>query len=254
MSSTKIGAGGISCQAAKPGGGEGTGGGGQSRNSLMRADRSPGYRALMQKLRAAGIFRSNRVFNALAFHDRRHFWPKKSLPADINKDTPVMISSDASISQPSLVAVILEAAAIQPRETVLEAGYCSGWLLAMIAYLVGEEGRVVGTEMEPALAGKGKANVERFGYSNVECLLVADNHYLTDYQDKFDVVIVSAGLELEDDNTEILRKLIACLKDGGRLIVPIGSRLQLISKEAGKTHWLVIDPGVTFVPFVKKNR
>ena len=95
----------------------------------------------------------------------------------------------------------------------------------MLAYLVGNEGGVVGTEVNSVLAELGKDKVEKFGYNNVDCFLVSDNDYLVDYQQHFDVIIVSAGLEFANDNTEIL---------------------------SGRLYWETIDPEVSFVPLVMK--
>lgn len=127
-------------------------------------------------------------------------------------DTPLPIGEGQTISQPYVVAVMLEAARIRPPDTVLEVGAGSGYLAALMSRIAR---RVVAIERQPALADAARDRLSRMGYANVE-IRVGDGTEGWPDAAPYDAIIVSAG------GPAIPPPLREQLAIGGRLVMPIG--------------------------------
>lgn len=176
----------------------------------MRAQREAMVDA---QLRARGI-RDGRVLDAFARVPRHLFVPEhlRSMAYD---DTPLPIGHGQTISQPLMVALMLEALELSGGERVLDVGSGSGYAAALMAELARE---VVTVEVIPELARLAQRNLERAGYDRVEVVL-GDGSLGYAPGAPYDAVMVAAGAP------DIPRALTDQLADGGRLVVPVGSRL-----------------------------
>ena len=188
-----------------------------------------------------------RVLDAMRAVPRHEFVPL-TLRDDAYVDSPLPIGHGQTISQPYIVALMTELARPSPADRVLEVGTGSGYQAAVISRLVS---RVFTVELVDPLAQSASAVLRRLGYSNVT-VRSGDGYLGWPDEAPFDIILVTAAPE------EVPAALVAQLKPGGRLIVPVGRAwdvqdLQLIEKDAGgKVKTRSVIP-VRFVPMVKKR-
>lgn len=161
-------------------------------------------------------------------------------------NAPLPIGHGQTISQPFIVAIMTELLDLAPDAVVLEVGTGSGYQAAVLAELVR---RVFTIEVVPELAAGAREALAREGYENVE-VRVGDGALGWPEHAPFDAIIVTAAA------LEVPPALIAQLKPGGRLIVPVGppgyeQRLILVEKDAaGAVTRRNLLP-VAFVPLTK---
>jgi protein-L-isoaspartate(D-aspartate) O-methyltransferase len=153
------------------------------------------------------------------------------------------IGEDQTISQPYIVAVMLEQLALRANDRVLEIGTGSGYVTALLALLCGE---VYSVERHAALASAAEAKLRRLGYLNAR-IRVGDGRLGWAEFAPFDAVLVSAA------TAGIPPALLAQLREGGRMILPVGpsssQELQLIMKIDGQAEVKILE-GCRFVPLV----
>jgi protein-L-isoaspartate(D-aspartate) O-methyltransferase len=159
---------------------------------------------------AAGV-RDARVLEAVAEVPRAAFVPVGA-ERRAYLDEPIPIPGGQVTTQPSLVARMLEALALEGQERVLEIGTGYGWQTALLARLAAD---VVSVERLPQLARAAERNLRRHGAPNAE-LVVADGSAGMEARAPFDAVVVAAAF------TSVPSPLAAQLVPGGRLVQPIG--------------------------------
>lgn len=162
---------------------------------------------------------------------RRFFVPAVYTDVDVAADNPLLIGYGQIISQPSMVSFILEKAEIKPGDAVLEIGSGSGWVLAQLANLVGENGRVFGVEYVPELRDRGKLVLKRLGYTNIEYFEVDEKGFpegLTDQMaDSIDTIIISADVPWDGRGHAYILRLAKYVKQEGRIIFPADGCLNM---------------------------
>ncbi|GGJ90308.1 hypothetical protein GCM10010123_20140 [Pilimelia anulata] len=134
------------------------------------------HAALVDELRRIGAVRSEPVAAAFVAVPRHLFVPDTT-PARAYADDVVRTKTDSdgrtvsSVSQPSIVAMMLEQADLQPGMRVLEIG-SGGYNAALIAELVGEDGEVTSVDIDPEVTERARACLAAAGYSrvNVQCV------------------------------------------------------------------------------------
>jgi protein-L-isoaspartate(D-aspartate) O-methyltransferase len=166
--------------------------------------------ALADLVRASGVS-DPRVLEAVATVARAEFVPAAQVD-HAYRDEPIPIPHGQVTTQPSLVARMLEALALQGEERVLEVGTGHGFQTALLAALAAE---VVSVERFADLAATARGNLERNGVSNVD-VLVGDGSTGVPERAPFDAVVVSAAF------TSVPGPLAEQLTDGGRLVQPVG--------------------------------
>ena len=188
-----------------------------------------------------------RVLDAMRAVPRHEFVPA-ALREDAYGDSPLPIGHGQTISQPYIVALMTELARPSPADRVLEVGTGSGYQAAVLSRLVAQ---VFSVELVDPLAQSAASTLRRLGYGNVT-VRSGDGYLGWPDEAPFDIIIVTAAPE------EVPAALLAQLKPGGRLIVPVGrvydvQDLQLIEKDAtGRVSTRSVIP-VRFVPMVKKR-
>jgi protein-L-isoaspartate(D-aspartate) O-methyltransferase len=172
----------------------------------------------------------------------RHLFVEPSLKSKAYADHPLPIGEGQTISQPYIVALMTQILKIQPGERVLEIGTGSGYQAAVLAELTDQ---VYTIEIIEALTQQAAQRLGRLGYEKVK-VKYGDGYFGWEEAAPFDAIIVTCAAN------HIPPPLIKQLKEGGRLIIPLGSttyfqNLTLLTKKMGKTdvqHLL----GVAFVP------
>jgi protein-L-isoaspartate(D-aspartate) O-methyltransferase len=172
--------------------------------------RANGPERLAAVARRRGI-RDRRLLEAIASVPRAGFVPTTQ-GGRAYSDQPIPIGHDQVTTQPSLVAAMVEALRLEGEDGVLEVGTGLGWQTALLARLAR---RVFSIERVPDLAEEARRNLERHGIRNAEVVVGDGTAGLPD-EAPFDAVLVSAAF------TEVPGPLAAQLRDGGRLVQPIG--------------------------------
>jgi protein-L-isoaspartate(D-aspartate) O-methyltransferase len=175
----------------------------------------------------------------------RHLFVPSNMRNNAYRDSPLPIGYGQTISQPYIVAYMTEIINPQPDFKVLEIGTGSGYQAAVLAEIVQE---VYTIEIIPELANEAGAVFNTIGYENI-FVKTADGFYGWEEEGPFDAIVVTAAAEF------IPPPLIAQLKDGGRMIIPVGTpfmvqQLVLVEKNKGKVKTTNLMP-VRFVPFTR---
>lgn len=156
-----------------------------------------------------------RVIEAMRHVPREAFVPPEQFHAAYD-DRPLSIGFGQTISQPFIVALMVQALDLKGNEKVLELGTGSGYETAILAELAQ---KVISVECVPELAESAKQVLDRLGYSNIE-VQVAGKTLGWPKGVPYDAIIVSAGAP------SVPQVLLEQLTLGGRLVIPVGSRWQ----------------------------
>ncbi|MGH7848416.1 MAG: protein-L-isoaspartate(D-aspartate) O-methyltransferase [Candidatus Binatia bacterium] len=191
-------------------------------------------------LRGRGI-KDQRVLDAMSIIPR-HLFVDENQRQLAYSDGPRPIGAGQTISQPYIVALMTELLELTGNEKALEIGTGSGYQAAVLSHLARE---VYTVEIIPSLAEKAKEILTRLGYRNV-WFRTGDGFFGWEEKAPFDAVLVTAAAE------KIPPRLWAQLREGGRLIMPLGNpratqKLVRVTKTGGKRHVEDIT-GVLFVP------
>ena len=200
---------------------------------------------VLQTIEGRGV-EDKEVIRSMKTVKRHLFVPEKNVP-NAYDDRPLPIGFGQTISQPFIVAYMTEAIDSKPGYKVLEIGTGSGYQAAVLAEIVKE---VYTIEIIPQLGDAAAARLKKLGYQNVSIKLT-DGYFGWKEQAPFDAIIVTAAAEF------VPPPLIEQLKDGGKMIIPIGSpfmnqMLMLIEKKGKKITTKSLMP-VVFVPFTRKK-
>ena len=160
----------------------------------------------------------------------------------VDVDAPLPIGEGQTISQPTTVKMMLEWLDPRPGEKVLDIGSGSGWTTALLANIVGPEGKIYAVEIIPELKKFGEENCCCAGIKNVEFFLAGAVLGLPEFAE-FDRILVSAAAE------ELPKELLDQLKVGGKLVIPIGNSIFEIKKEKSGAK-SIEHRGFVFVPLI----
>ena len=172
----------------------------------------------------------------------RHLFVEKSLRRQAYADHPLPIGEGQTISQPYIVALMTQILQIKRGEKVLEIGTGSGYQAAVLAELTDQ---VFSIEIREKLTQAASRVLKELGYNQVR-LKSGDGYFGWEEFAPFDAIIVTCAAN------HIPPPLIKQLKEGGRLILPLGNTayfqtLTLVTKKAGQTDVQHLS-GVAFVP------
>ena len=184
-------------------------------------------RAMVERqLRRRGI-RDERVLEAMGQVPRHEFVPAELL-REAYEDHPLPIGGGQTISQPYIVAQMVEALALQGGERVLEVGTGSGYQAAVLARLAA---RVHTIECDPSLARTARERLSRLGFGDTVEVIEGDGSAGYATAAPYDGILVAAAAP------DVPAQLIEQLAEGGRLVIPVGERdaqeLRLIRKLGG---------------------
>ena len=201
------------------------------------------FKAMREKMveiqiKARGI-KDPRVLSAVLKVERHLFVPK-SAQVSAYADQPLPIGEGQTISQPYIVALMTELLELRGEEKVLEIGTGSGYQAAILGELAKE---VYTIEIVEPLATSAKRLLQDLGYRNI-AVRAGDGYLGWPEAAPFDAIIVTCAPD------RIPKPLLEQLKEGGRLVVPVGTysqSLKKITKRSGKIETKDITP-VIFVP------
>ncbi len=199
-------------------------------------------RMVEKQLLDRGI-RDQRLLDAMAAIPRHEFVEERYRD-QAYADHPLPIAADQTISQPYIVALMLELLNLDPGSKVLEIGTGSGYQTALLARIAGS---VFSMERHVELAQQAAKILSRIGSVNARVVTGDGSRGLVEHA-PYDAIIVSAAA------SEIPPPLFEQLREGGRMIIPVGppeaQELQLVRKVGGKALTTVME-GCRFVPLIR---
>jgi len=202
---------------------------------------------LVNSLIKEGWLKTPRIIEAFLKIKREDFLPKdiKDL-AEVNEALPIGFGQ--TISQPLVVAFMLEL--LQPREgeKILDIGSGSGWTSALLGEIVGKKGKVIAIEIIPELKEFGEKNVAKYNFieKGIVQFVCADGSKGWEKESPFDKILVSAEAKT------LYLAWREQLKIGGRIVVPIENSIWLFEKKSENNFESKEYPGFVFVPLVEK--
>lgn len=198
-----------------------------------------------QQIAARGVS-DPATLEAMRTVPRHEFLPLR-LRDEAYMDYPLPIGHGQTISQPYIVAFMTEAIRPQPGEKILEIGAGSGYQAAILAQMGAD---VYTVEIVEPLAEMARQTLDRLGYKNAQ-VLHGDGYRGWPEHAPFDAIIVTCAPD------KIPPDLVPQLKDGGRMIIPVGGgmnqELILLRKQGGKVEKQSVLP-VRFVPMTGEAR
>jgi len=200
-------------------------------------------KGLVEEIIRSGMLVSPTIVKAFETVDRKDF-VKPDYVDKAYDDRSLPIGMGQTISQPSTVAFMLERLDIKKGEKILDVGSGSGWTTALMSYLVGSGGEVIGIERLEPHVKFGNVNIKKYSYGKVSILKTEGD---VGYKEgaPYDKILVSAAAQ------EIPQTLTDQLKIGGIMVVPVKSSIYRVVK-TGENE---IDHdeyyGFSFVPLVQ---
>ncbi len=205
---------------------------------------------LIEKLIERRIIKTPAVIKAFREIKRQDFLLEEGW-SDAESDAPIGIGYGQTNSQPTTVALMLEWLEPQEGDHILDAGCGSGWTTALLANIVGSNGRVYGIELVAELADFARTNISKYSYidKGIARVVAADAYGGLEEYAPFDKILVSAAA------AKIPEELIKELKSGGRMVIPVGPRygaqeILIVGKNASGVLEEKRMPGFVFVPLV----
>ncbi|MBR9990285.1 MAG: protein-L-isoaspartate(D-aspartate) O-methyltransferase [Gemmatimonadetes bacterium] len=171
-------------------------------------------RQLIETIRERGIHNLEvlRVFDLVA----RHLFVPEGVQHRAYEDSPVPIGFSQTASQPSLQALYLQVLEIQPHQKVLEIGTGSGYQTALLGHLAGH---VYSVERIRELSARARTVLDDLRFSNI-ALLVGDGTIGWSRFAPYDAILVAAA------SPDVPQALLDQLAEGGRMLIPLGDRME----------------------------
>jgi protein-L-isoaspartate(D-aspartate) O-methyltransferase len=202
---------------------------------------------LIQELIKQGWLKSPKIIEAFFKIKREDFLPENlKYIAYLNEALP--IGYGQTISQPLVVAFMLEKLEPRAGEKILDIGSGSGWTTALLAEIVGERGKVIAIEVIPELVEFGKKNVAKYNFieKGIVEFVCFDGTKGYPKEAPYDKILCSASAKKLPETWK------EQLKIGGKIVTPIGTSIWVFEK-IKKDEFLSKEyPGFAFVPLVEK--
>jgi len=201
--------------------------------------------ALVDNLVKEGWLKTPQIIEAFSQIKREDFVLEEEKDwAYINDALP--IGSNQTISQPLVVAFMLELLSPQSGEKILDIGAGSGWTTALLAYLVKPKGKVIAIDIIPELVEFGKKNLGKYNFikKGIVQFLCIDGKLGYRKEAPYDKILISAS------TSEIPQELFKQLKIKGKMVLPIKESIILIEKTSQNDYKKQEFPGFVFVPLI----
>ncbi len=209
---------------------------------------------LVENLIKEGWLKTPKIIEAFKRIKRADFLTEDAKDlAGFNEALP--IGFNQTISQPLVVAFMLELLQPESGDKVLDIGFGSGWTSALLGEIIGEKGKVLAVELIPELKEFGEKNIAKYNFIKkgiVECVCADGSRGYPNIATRpelvegFNKILASASAE------SVPKAWKEQLKVGGRIVAPINSSIWLFIKKTEKEFIEREYPGFAFVPLVSK--
>lgn len=203
----------------------------------------PSREELLNLLIKSGAVQTPSIINAFREVDRADFVSQENL-TEAYEDRALPIGYGQTISQPTTVALMLEWLEPKLGQKILDVGSGSGWTTALLANIVGPQGKVIGTERIPELAKFGKDNLRRYCFNQANIVLAKNKLGLLE-EAPFDRILVSAAAN------QLPQTLLRQLSIGGIAVIPVGNSIYKVTRRSSKSFSEEIHHGFIFVPLIE---
>ncbi len=205
--------------------------------------------ALINDLIEKGWLKTPRIIKAFKKIKRIDFMPEDSKNlAELNQALP--IGYGQTISQPLVVAFMLEQLQPEKGYKILDVGSGSGWTTALLSEIVGEEGKIIAIELVKELRDSGEKNTSEYNFvkKGIAEFICADGSKGYEKEAPFDRILASASA------LKIPLAWKKQLKIGGRIVTPIKTSIWVFTKNSETDFEETEHPGFAFVPLITNNK
>jgi len=200
---------------------------------------------LIKELIADGYLKTPSIIEAFNAIDRKDF-VREEAKEEAYGNYPLAIGFEQTISQPLTVAFMLELLEPKVGEKILDVGAGSGWQTAMLAKIVGEQGKIFAVERIPELKKFAEENISKYGFveNGIAKILEGDGSKGLTEEAPYDKIIAAATAE------EIPQAWKDQLKMGGRIVAPVGQSIIVLDKTGQNQFAQKQYFGFNFVPLI----
>lgn len=200
---------------------------------------------LIDNLIQQGWLKTPRIIGAFKKIKRVDFLPEdiKNL-AELNEALPIGYSQ--TISQPLVVAFMMELLNPKTEDKILDVGSGSGWTSALLAEIVGDKGKIISIEIVPELKEFGEKNVAKYNFieKGIVEFICTDGSKGYEKEAPWNKILASASAK------ELPSIWKEQLKIGGKIVTPIGTSIWSFIKKSEKDFEEKEHPGFAFVPLI----
>lgn len=201
-------------------------------------------RELIDHLEDSGVLKSENIKQALLGVDRRKYVPAR-LEELAYSDSPLVLAEGQTISQPTTVVFMLELLGLQSGHKVLDIGGGSGWVSALMGYLVGPKGHIYAYEINDVIGMIGQENIEKNGVKNVTYKII---HAAQAWDDNAPYDRIHSGAAFKELPMDLKQKLAI----GGIMVAPTQDGYVKKITRISETEFEEEEHyGFAFVPFVE---
>ena len=200
---------------------------------------------LIDILIKGGWLKSPKIIDAFREIKRIDFLPE-DLKDSAELNTALPIGYSQTISQPLVVAFMIEQLDPKRGDKVLDIGSGSGWTTALLSHIVGSEGKVIAIELIPELKEFGEKNVSKYSFvdKGIAEFVCADGSKGYNKEAPFDRILASASAQ------KLPKAWKEELKVGGRIVTPISPSIWVFIKKSEDDFEGIEYPGFAFVPLI----
>ena len=200
---------------------------------------------LIDTLIKGGWLKSLKIIDAFKAIKRIDFLPE-DLKDSAELNTALPIGFGQTISQPLVVAFMIEQLNPKKGDKVLDIGSGSGWTTALLSHIVGPRGKVIAIELVLELKEFGEKNVSKYNFidKGIAEFVCADASKGYNKEAPFDRILASASAQ------RLPRAWKEELKVGGKIVTPIGSSIWVFIKRSKDDFEEIEHPGFAFVPLI----
>lgn len=183
------------------------------------------------------------VNEALQQVKREDFLPVES-KSYAHIDAPISIGFGQTNSQPTTVYFMLKLLDVKSGDKILDVGSGSGWTTALLAYLTGEGGKVIGVEIVPELVKFGQENLSKYNFKWAKIIQAQKGVLGYPSEAPYNKILVSASADF------LPYELVDQLGFNGKMVIPIKNSIFEVFKDSKGRVSLKEYPGFVFVPLI----